>query len=188
MTKSNGSKGSSNLPVKTGGNQIGKPLPNLDLISQGVDAFADISKNVSNAYVAKQAYESIKSQSKVDIRKIEESNETSRVESDNNLKIHQANIQENIVKINRDEKQDEYKHKQRVQELDNESLKIKTTHEEKMSEIKNQNSKKSTIEVLEDHYRLLQVQFSSNTLNEEQKLEVLKEMKDIREKLLALHK
>lgn len=188
MTKRNGTNSSSNLPAKTVGTSIGNPIDKVNVISQGVDAIADISKNLSNAYTAKQAYESIKSQSKAKIVESEESNRTARVESDNNLKKHQADIQEKISKIKQEEKQNEYEYKQKKRELMNEEIKINKDHEAKMLEIKNKNRTHSSIKMLEDDYQLLRIQLASNTLTEEQRLEVRKEMKEIRETLLALHK
>lgn len=188
MTKSNGSKGSSNLPAQISKNPVGQPLGKLNLIGQGMDAVAAISTNISNAYVARQAYESVKSKSKVDIVGIEESNRTARIESDNNLKVHQANTEENLAKIRQEEKQDKYEHKKKKRELNNEEIKIKNDHEARMLEIKNKNRTQSSIKMLEDDYQLLRIQLSSNTLTGEQKLEVQQEMKEIRETLLALHK
>lgn len=192
MTKSNGTKGSSNLPAKTGGQLADHTAQKLNLIGQGVDAVADVSKNISNAYVAKQAHESIKSQSQVNIRDIEESNKTTRLESEHNLKTHQANVHENISKINQEAQQNKYEHKQKIKGLDNEKYKIKKEHEKRMLEIQNQNQnqnqKQSSIKLLEEDYRLLRIQLSSDSLTEGQKSELLKEMKDIREKIVSLYK
>lgn len=192
MTKSNGTKGSSNLPAKTGGQLADHTAQKLNLIGQGVDAIADVSKNISNAYVAKQAHESIKRQSKTQIKDIEETNKTTRLESEHNLKKHQANVHENISKINQEAQQNKYEYKQKIKALDNEKYKIKKEHEERMEErmleIQNQNQKQLSIKFLEEDYRLLRVQLLSDSLTEEQKSALLKEISDIREKIVSLHK
>lgn len=188
MTKSNGTKGSSNLPAKTGGQLADHSVQKLNLIGQGVDAIADVSKNISNAYVAKQAHESIKRQSKTQIKDIEETNKTTRLESEHNLKKHQANVDENISKINQEAQQNKYEYKQKIKALDNEKYKIKKEHEERMLEIQNQNQKQLSIKFLEEDYRLLRVQLLSDSLTEEQKSALLKEISDIREKIVSLHK
>ncbi|WP_214823988.1 hypothetical protein [Exiguobacterium sp. s28] len=195
MTKSNEPKGSSNLPIKkedlpanVGGAASGKPWQNPEVIGKGLEAAADISRNISNVYAAKKAHEVVKVESKTRMMEIEESNKTSRRELDNQLKENEARIHESIVKAELDAKQDKYQHKQKMREQDNEQLKIEKEHEARMLEIRNQDRAKSSIEMLEEDYRFLRAQLASNTLSPEQETEIKIEMQDIREKLVSLLK